>query len=189
MCGRYELGDSDADIQALPAGCALKTAGEVRPTDTVAVRTAMGLRAMRWGFARPDGGITINARAETLLDKPMFRQAALDSRCLVPARHYYEWERLSRQKTKYSLRPQGDAPLFFAGVCRAERDQPLPAFVIVTCAAAADIGHIHDRMPVMLTGNAARDWLAPDANIAQVLSRARRDIGYQAATPEQTTLW
>lgn len=140
----------------------------VCPTNPVAVVTSDGgarrLRPMRWGFiphwydSPSDGPLLINARAETLAEKPAFRAAARERRCLVPADGFYEWSRAEdgRRLPWYVYRGDG-APITFAGIWQDwESDEArLTTVAIITTQANRAISAIHHRMPVSLE---QRDW-------------------------------
>ena len=96
----------------------------------------------------------INARAESLDEKPTFRPL-LDKRCLVPASAYFEWRTAEDGKKRKNRIWTEDTPAFaMAGLTDGER------FTVVTCAPAADVAHIHDRMPVILDGTDMAAWLS-----------------------------
>ncbi len=201
MCGRYTLGEDDIEEEELEEIIAavnrrlapeLKTQGEIFPTDVVPVLAADGPLAMQWGFARPDAkGRVINARAETLLDRPMFRDAALQTRCLVPAVSYYEWETCGRDKLKQRLRTPDARVMYMAALYRREWGATLPTFTIVTREAAPAIAHIHDRMPVILAGVARRAWLEPGKDISAILKAAELGVEAQpeAGAQQQLSFW
>lgn len=136
----------------------------VCPTDMVAVITARDgqrrLQAFRWGFIpawyeAPSGGpLLINARAETVAQKPAFAQACRARRCLVPASGFYEWTK-DAEGTRwphYFYNADGSA-MVFAGIWQMWRD--MPTLAIVSCAAGASMAAIHHREPVTL---APADW-------------------------------
>jgi putative SOS response-associated peptidase YedK len=113
-----------------------------------------------------------NARAETLLTKHSFRDAAQHRRCLVPATGFYEWERLSTTRLPhYFTLPAGPA-FFFAGLWEPETAINPAAFAIVTTSPNTLLGAIHDRMPVILGPNSGAAWLGddplPPARLAQL---------------------
>ncbi len=138
---------------------------------------ARKLRLARWGLVpnwaravqpRP----LINARAETLTQKPSFRAGAARRRVIVPAAGYYEWVTAGGVKTPYFLHRDDGAPLGFAGVCdwwrvpegadvAGAEDGWLCSVAIITRPAADAIGHIHDRMPVVVPEALADAWLDP----------------------------
>jgi len=138
------------------------------------------LRLMRWGllprWRRPNQAnapAPINARAETLLDKPMFRPLLPRRRCLVPASGFYEWAKLNGRKQPYHIHLADDALFGFAGLWDESPDGG-SSFAIVTTAANALMAPIHDRMPTILAPDAEADWLSPDLvdpHAAQALLR------------------
>jgi putative SOS response-associated peptidase YedK len=165
MCARYEL---LTNLDSIIAGIALHVPpideqarqpraferGEIRPTNLAPVvlqdRT---LAWLPWGLVVDwQNQPVINARAETLDSKPTFRPL-LNQRCLVPASAYFEWRAVGKDKIKTRIRAENTV-LAFAGLIGDGR------FTIITCAPAAVIAHIHDRMPVILDRAAQEAWLA-----------------------------
>jgi putative SOS response-associated peptidase YedK len=126
---------------------------------------------MRWGLVpawAPDPGMgdrMINARAETVLEKPAFRTALERRRCIVPVDGFYEWERVGSRKQPMYIHDRSDAPLAFAGLWAVWRDTDEPdapwlrSCTIVTTDANATMAPVHDRMPVMLAADAWDRWL------------------------------
>jgi putative SOS response-associated peptidase YedK len=100
-----------------------------------------------------------NARAETLLMKPAFRDAAQHRRGLVPADGFYEWEKAGRARLPHYFYLKERQPFFFAGIWQPESDVTPAAFAIITTAPNALVQPIHDRMPVILGPNSGRAWL------------------------------
>lgn len=157
----------------------------VAPTQEVGVvRAAEGgrrLSMLRWGLLPPwakDAAIAarlINARAETVAEKPSFRSAFRSRRCLVPADGFYEWRKEGKAKQPYRIHLPDDALFCFAGLWeswRVPEGIALPAsyrglgpgdeiesFTIITTEAAATIAHIHGRMPVILKPTDFDSWL------------------------------
>ena len=135
------------------------------------------LRTVRWGLipswakdARI-GSRLVNARAETITEKPAFKAAAARRRCLLPADGYFEWEVREGQKAKqpYFLH-RGTSLLAFAGLYElwpdpaVDPDDPARwvwSCTVLTTTAPDALGHIHDRSPVLLTPELAGDWLDP----------------------------
>jgi putative SOS response-associated peptidase YedK len=163
MCSRYELNEAP-NILAKRFGLRwllpMAPKGEVRPTNRSLVIQAEpgGAREaaqLPWGLAVSwDSKPLINARAETLVERKTFRPY-LDQRCLVPATGYFEWMRDGRRRIKYRIAPQQSAAFAFAGLIGEG------AFAIITCQPEASIGHIHDRMPVILDPQAESAWIDP----------------------------
>lgn len=172
MCCRFFTGDAEDDeelraiIDALQrrGGGDAAVARDVLPTDTAAViassrRLSPGVFAMRWGFSGAGGAPVINARSETAHEKPLFAGSMESRRCLIPAGWYYEWERRSRERVRYAIRPEEAGLMYMAGLY-----QLTPAgaqFTILTRGAAPDIAFIHPRMPVILPRDALADWIDP----------------------------
>lgn len=182
MCGRYYIEIDDREmkdiISQVEKNVAMKT-GEVFPTDHAPVIPPTGVtRVMRWGFPRFDGkGQVINARSETAGDKPMFRACMRQSRCLIPASFYFEWEHAGTQKTKYALALPERRVLMMAGLYRTEADGQ-ESFVILTRPAWNGISFIHDRMPVILPVSAQDEWLnGHDPKAA--IGRAQDEVEYR----------
>jgi putative SOS response-associated peptidase YedK len=140
----------------------------VCPTDNLAVVTASDggrrLQAMRWGFIphwykkANDGPLLINARAETIAEKPAFRAACRERRCLIPVTGFYEWFRDGDAKPLpwFVQRHDGD-PLVMAGIWQewTHQDAVLTTCAIVTTGANDAMSKIHHRIPVILT---EQDW-------------------------------
>jgi putative SOS response-associated peptidase YedK len=137
-----------------------------------------------WDARKP----LINARAETVAEKVTF-QPLLERRCLVPATAYFEWREVNGRKLRNRIR-LGERPFVFAAVADDAH------FAVLTCAPAASIAHIHDRMPVILDGAAAARWLDPALRFDAVadLLRAAPDDAISAeeeasAPPRQGELF
>jgi putative SOS response-associated peptidase YedK len=190
MCGRFTLTDP-AEAMArlfdarpdndLPAGPRFN----ICPTQAVlAVTSESGtrrLRALRWGFVpawydTPTGGpLLINARAETVAEKPAFRAAIRARRCLIPASGYYEWQTMpDGEKLPYYIRRADGAPLVLAGLWQtwARGDAGLTACATLTTAAGPCTAHIHDREPVLVDPADWPLWLGEAGHGAARLLRA-----------------
>jgi len=135
------------------------------------------LRVVRWGlvpFWAKDvkiGSRMINARAETLAEKPAFRRAFAQRRCLLPADGYYEWQQQpgGPNQPMYISRADGRS-LAFAGLYELWRDPSVPpddpdswlwTSTVITTSAPDELGHIHDRMPMVIDPATWADWLDP----------------------------
>jgi putative SOS response-associated peptidase YedK len=198
MCGRFDLALSLEALRDLlgvegPAP-ALPPRWNVAPTQPVTVLVIPGdgkraLRAMRWGlvpsWARDPsiGNRMINARAETLAEKPSFRDALRRRRCLIPATGFYEWRREGRRKVPLHVRPRDGGLLTFAGLWEswtAPDGTVLETCTIVTCPAGEPVARFHERMPVILPPEARDRWLAPGPlspeAIAELLVPAPGDL-------------
>ncbi len=130
------------------------------------------IREMRWGlkarWAKPGDTKAVtpfNARADTLLEKPMFRNLVKSKRCLVPARGYYEWQNRGDYKQPFLI-SLPDAPLIaFAGLydefVPQGEEEPVASYTILTTAPNEFAGQFHNRMPVILDPDEEADWIDP----------------------------
>lgn len=173
MCGRMAITlPHEAVVEmfgAAPANDLPETPNyNVCPTVNVPVVTSddgvRRLRPMRWGFIphwykKPNGGpLLINARAETIAEKPAFRAACRERRCLLPVTGFYEWYRDGDTKPlPWFIQRQDGEPLVMAGIWQDwEQDGAvISTCAIVTTRANEAMARIHHRIPVILT---AKDW-------------------------------
>jgi putative SOS response-associated peptidase YedK len=130
------------------------------------------LRPMHWGlkarWAKPGdtkAPTPFNARAESLMDKPMFRNLVKSKRCLVPARGYYEWQNRGDYKQPFLISEPGDPLIAFAGLYDEFVPQggtdPVASYTILTTAPNDFAGQFHNRMPVILDRDEEEMWLDP----------------------------
>jgi len=127
------------------------------------------VKPMRWGLVQswaqdPSiGQRMINARGETLLEKPSFKQLVARRRCLIPADGFYEWRREGKRKVPVWIHLKSRAPFTFAGLWDYWRDpggdKELYSFTIITTEANALLRPIHSRMPVIYDKDMGRQWL------------------------------
>ena len=187
MCGRYAITlakEAMAQIfEAVPGNDLPEVPNfNVCPTNAVhTVRSSDGTRslsAMRWGFiphwykTPGDGPLLINARAETIAEKPAFRAACRERRCLIPASGFYEWIKGEDDtRLPWYIQPAEGDMLAFAGIWQDwERDgEMLRTCAIVTTAAAGEMTQIHHRVPVILAAPDWALWLGEDGRGAATL--------------------
>lgn len=178
MCGRFVVAqDREAyasffAVDEVRAGN-LTPSYNVAPTDRVyAVASHEGRRLLgtfRWGliprWATSAQGGHINARAETVADKAVFREAFSLRRCIIPADGFYEWRQLERGKLPYFICRRDGSPLALAGLWSRWHDPSSGASVasaaIITMDAHPSLAPIHRRMPVMLERGVWDSWLDP----------------------------
>jgi putative SOS response-associated peptidase YedK len=189
MCGRFNLHANPravASLFGLPTVPELAPRYNVAPSQPVAVvglkpgGQARGLALMKWGLVprwakSDDGSKPINARAETLLDRPTFRDSFRQRRCLIPASGFYEWQKAGSRKRPFHIRGRDGMPLAFAGLWdRWEGpDGPVLTCCIVTTAANELVKPLHDRMPVILGPDEFARWLDPAAPAEDLLALLR----------------
>ena len=130
------------------------------------------LRPMQWGlrarWSKPGDKKAVapfNARAETMLEKPMFKNLIKRKRCLVPARGYYEWQNRGDHKQPYLIGPTDDELIAFAGLydefAPPGEDEPVASYTILTTDPSEFAGQFHNRMPVILERDDEDDWIDP----------------------------
>ncbi|MGW4891245.1 SOS response-associated peptidase [Kitasatospora sp. NPDC004240] len=207
MCGRFAAGTGPEDIVELfgveqwdPAET-LAPSWNVAPTQRAFVvleRMPRGapepvrqLRVLRWGLvpqwaSSPETAVKmINARADTVHEKPAYRQAFASRRCILPVDGYYEWQTVQEGRGRPRKRPffvhrADGAPLALAGLYEFWRDRAVPAdhpegwlvtFTVVTTDAEELLAPIHPRMPLFLDREAYDDWLDPRVDDPERLGR------------------
>lgn len=152
------------------------------PVHTVSAQNGeRRLRAMRWGFipswyeTANGGPLLINARGETIAEKPAFKDACRTRRCVIVATGFYEWTKdADGGRNPYYFSRADHAPIAFAGVWQAwdKGEMPMNTCAIVTTGANDRISTIHHRMPVMLEPEQIPLWLGEKGKGAATLMRA-----------------
>jgi putative SOS response-associated peptidase YedK len=175
---REEAGGSGTSA---PHGSEQGSNGQAAGTPAAELSPARQLRIVRWGLV-PSwakdisiGSRMINARAETVSEKPAFRRAFASRRCLLPADGYYEWQPppagTKGPKQPYFICRPDHGVLAFAGIYELWRDRSMPkddpaawlwTAAIITTTAPDELGEIHDRMPMVISAASWADWLDPD---------------------------
>lgn len=188
MCGRFtlrtranqlllELGAEDASIDWSPRY-------NIAPTQKVmAVRhryKGEGREAvlLRWGLVpswAPDlsiGSRMINARAETIAEKPSFRTPLKKRRCVIVADGFYEWKKEGKSKQPFHIQMESEKPFLFAGLWESwnkSGSEPTETCTIITTEPNSFMAPIHDRMPVILEPEKADIWLDPEVEGVDLL--------------------
>lgn len=191
MCGRYALSQAGEDLEEYfeideVAGPLPGPDYNIAPTDPVVAvmerERPEGVRrlltAVRWGlvpsWSKDAAGAArlINARVETVAEKPAFRKALASRRCLLPADGYYEWYPVTTGpkpgKQPYFIRPADDSPFVMAGLYEFWKNPDglwLTTATVITTSATDDVGHLHDRMPMAVAKHAWADWLDPHVGV------------------------
>ena len=177
MCGRYtliaDLGDLAQRFEFDGSDFSYDPGYNIAPTESVlTVRNLDGREAafMKWGlipFWAKDpkiGARMINARAETVAEKPAFRNALKKRRCLVLADGYYEWQKTPVGKRPFRIVMRSGEPFAMAGLWETWKDPQgnvVPSCTIITTAANDFLIPIHNRMPVILPREMEEQWLDP----------------------------
>jgi len=186
MCGRFYLVASAAEVKkkfSLDQAIELVSRYNIAPTQSsLIVRGEAKSRSVhmaRWGLV-PSwsrdlslGARMINAPAEEIDDKPVFREAFKGQRCLVPANGFYEWQTRGARKQPYKIGLRNGALCAFAGLWERwtpEVGDPVETFTIITTRANRLVSEVHERMPVIIAPADYQRWLsAPDATAKRLL--------------------
>jgi putative SOS response-associated peptidase YedK len=181
MCGRYDFFPGEfTDLRSrfnLPKDLPLfKACFNIAPGKDVPVIVRDGnrniVKTMRWGlvpsWSRDPaiGNQMINARCETLDQKPSFKQLLARNRCLIPADGFFEWVRIGKGKIPMRVRMRDQKPFTMAGLWDLWSDpdgEMLYSFTIITVPANKLLRPIHDRMPLILDPGVANQWLDPNS--------------------------
>ena len=185
MCGRYYVDDDtareieklvrqvDEKLRRKDTACRVEMAArDIHPTDAAPILAVSGSGIaclwQRWGFPGvQQGQVIFNARCESALEKPMFRDGILHRRAVIPAAGFYEWD---HDRRKHIFYRDGEPVLYLAGCYRKYGDGD--RFVILTTQANASMEPVHDRMPLILEREEAAAWLLEDAAAEDFLRKS-----------------
>jgi putative SOS response-associated peptidase YedK len=186
VCGRYSIVAKAEEIaerfsvEVLPSYLPHYNAAPSQLLPVITSESPRGVSTFYWGLVPQLAGNKsvseriINVRAETILQKPVFRNALKNQRCLVPADGFYEWKKLGKKTTIPYRFIRKDKSLFaFAGIWEEYEDlngTTLHTFSILTTEPNEVVSPIHDRMPVILSPQAEKIWLAPNTAEAELVN-------------------
>lgn len=172
MCGRYALHTTDEleERYRVEVNEAIRPNYNAAPSQTMPVVTNEGLELMRWGliprWAKDEkiGYKLINARSETVFEKPMWKGIVKRNRCLVPANGFYEWQKRGSGKQPFYIHYPDERIFSFAGIWETwlHEGTEWHTYTILTTAPNKEMEPIHDRMPVILHSEDEAQWLAAD---------------------------
>lgn len=204
MCGRFNLTASPEQLAAhfqLPRLPHFEASYNIAPGQKIlAVVELENLRLkavnLQWGLIpswTKDSKISqhlINARAETLLEKPSFRTAFRQRRCLIPATGFYEWQALADHKQAYHIHRHDNGLFAFAGLWEhwQQDNTAIYSCAIITTTATSVMRPIHERMPVIIAETDYRRWLdrqTPTELLTQLLEHS----GYQHLSATAVSNW
>lgn len=199
MCGRYVITSAPEALRRLfaygeqPNFPPRHNVAPTQPVPVVIVENGVRqFKLMRWGFLPSwvkdprKFALVINARSETILEKPSFRNAVRRRRCLLPADGYYEWQASSTRKRPFYIRRRDGQPVGFAGVAETwtgPNGEEVDTVAIVTAAAPAEMALLHDRVPVTIEPRDFDLWLDGDAVSAELA------MAMMVAPPPGTFVW
>jgi putative SOS response-associated peptidase YedK len=191
MCGRFVITSPPAALRQIfgyidqPNFPPRHNVAPTQPIPVVIVENGIRrFRLMRWGLLPAwvkdprEFTLLINARAETVLEKPAFQNAMKRRRCLIPADGYYEWRASGARKRPHFIHRRDGAPIGLAGLAETwigPNGEELDTVAIVTAPASADLAVLHDRVPVTIAPEDFERWLdcrADDTKTAMALLMA-----------------
>ena len=188
MCGRFGQAYPRMTLKEWYRAAAIPefdSRYNIAPTTNIVVIRAGGEgrigSMMRWGlipyWAKDTKKLPVmnNARAETVAEKPMFRQAFRQRRCLIPASGFFEWKAQGKSKQPYFISSRDGVPFSFAGIwgtwTAVDTGESIDSRTIITTTPNALMETIHDRMPVILSPEDWVAWLDPDLKQEEILLR------------------
>lgn len=194
MCARYSFSDKivneiENDLHLFRGSFSTRT-GDITPGMTTQGviwnkenDAGFMLSFLFWGIVSKGKKLIINARAESVTDKPMFSESFMNRRCILPAAGFYEWD---ADKTKFMFKRADESPIYLAGF--HDLSENIDSFVILTTVANASMKPVHDRMPVMIDKGNVRDYLK-DAYAAKEMIREPMPELDRSSDHEQLSLF
>ncbi len=189
MCGRYAFFDEQEvyearkileDIALTFGGEKVKSIkkGDIFPSDTAPLLCQTDNRpaadALKWGYVfRGQKRLIINARSESLFEKPLFLKSVRNKKCLIPANVFYEWEAGGTGKIKRVIGVKGEQLFYMCGLYSDFNIEGTneKRFLIITKPANAQMLPIHNRMPLIAPKNMANDWLAEKDSVDKLVDK------------------
>ena len=206
MCGRFYVDEGTAkEIERVIRGVDLRIqkmrTGDIYPSQPAGILTchsrqknpllagsaaenspALVLTEMHWVFPQyQKKGLLINARAETALERKTFRESVLHRRCVIPARHFYEWD---SDKNKVIFFREDRPVLFMAGFYNRFQDEE--RFIILTTQANASVNPVHNRMPLVLDESELEDWVYDDKFMEYALHKTPPELWREQEYEQQS---
>ncbi|MBD3318339.1 hypothetical protein GF342_00335 [Candidatus Woesearchaeota archaeon] len=179
MCGRYAIVQQKNDLETFYDAnmkAAWKPRYNAAPTQELPLvldADPAHIVVARWGlipfWAKDDkiGARLINARSETVAEKPTFRTSFKKRRCLIPATHFYEWKKTTSIKKPFAIHLKSKELFSFAGLWdewKSSKGELIRTFTILTCGPNSVMKKIHDRMPVILKKSDEEAWMNPTSS-------------------------
>ena len=205
MCGRYTLGKSPGDLSRqldfeLPEEpvAARYNIAPSQEAPVILQEERRALRLLQWGlvpaWARdPKTGYRmINARAESVAQKPAYRKSFRSWRCLVPSDGFYEWKKVDGGKQPYWISLREDRVFCFAGLWdrwRGPDGDQIESFTIITTSSNSLIAPMHDRMPVILPAEAYGLWLDAESKDLDHLTRLLKPYPEEEMLARPVSKW
>ena len=177
MCGRYYVNEEAwakmrMDFPDLTDANPFMRTGDLTPAMSAVSlvggeKKPVEVSLLTWGFKGFDGkSLIINARAESILQKPTFADSVRQRRCVLPASGFYEWD---RKKEKVTFTLPGEPLIYLAGIYRPYGDEK--RFVIITREANESMAGVHERMPLLIAPEDVQDWICDSAGTEELLAQ------------------
>jgi putative SOS response-associated peptidase YedK len=199
MCGRFVITSAPEALRQVfgyieqPNFPARYNVAPTQPVPVVILENgARHFRLMRWSFLPSwvkdphKFTVLINARAETVQEKPAFKNAIRRRRCLIPADGYYEWQNRGQRKQPYLIQPRAGGPIGFAGLAETwmgPNGEEVDTVAIITAEASTGMSVLHHRVPVTIAPDRFADWLDCSSDSAADI------MTLLTAPPEGTFAW
>lgn len=208
MCGRFYVDEGTArEIEGIIRGIDLQLekmrTGDIFPSQLAGILTchsrqhslsaespaareaaAFELQEMHWGFPQyQKKGLLINARAETALERKSFCDSVLHRRCIIPAKHFYEWD---DHKNKVTFFREDSSILYMAGFYNMFQNEK--RFIILTTQANDSVIPVHNRMPLVLEDKELEDWIYDDKFTEYALHKTSPELYREQEYVQQSLL-
>ncbi len=191
MCGRYYIDETaEAEIRKLvmraEKGIQMYGKMDIYPGSRAPViikdrNYELSEELFPWGFPGfQNKGLVINARAESVAEKKMFRDSVQNRRCVIPAAGFYEW---NKKKEKYTFTKTDGEILYFAGIYNLYDYEN--RFVILTTQANESMVRVHDRMPLILSKEEIEDWILDGGRAEEMLGKDSGELVAQSDYEQQ----
>jgi len=201
MCGRFAMSAKTKDIEKFKNDLKIKPIAPLHQSyNYTPGQNIQGLKNAQNEFSEFNWGLIpawanmgdkpsklINARAETLKQKPAFKRLLNGKRCAIIASGYYEWQTIGNKKFPNYIFLKNTPIFAFAGLWDKlpsdDESDRTECTTIITCESADNINHIHNRMPVILTTDTIQDWLSERKTEEILLPYPAQEIGYYRVSP------
>lgn len=183
MCGRYGLYDiKESELLQENKGYSFKPNYNVAPTQSMPVVITSGnlptVKVMQWGISRRIGPDTeksiFNTRSEKALER-FWGKTVKNTRCLIPANGFYEWQKSKDGKTPYWIQSYDHPLMYFAGIYDVD-NKGIEHYSIMTTTPNAEMSKLHNRMPVILGSKAQDAWLHVEAQDIEILEELLKPL-------------
>lgn len=180
MCGRYYVDEETEKgilqvVQDVDRKLHMKY-GDVYPSDEAVIITGRSdqkliARNMNWGFpGYQSSQLLINARSESVLEKKSFSDSVVRRRCIIPVRHFYEWDH-EKNKVTFTWK---NRPFYLAGFYNQFSEGE--RFIILTSAANKSVEQVHDRMPLIIGEEDIKEWIFDGTKLQDFLSKEQPEL-------------